>query len=105
MAVTTDHLKIKNLEALHVSIEFLIRKFPNDTIILVGDMNFPGIDWQELTVKPSTPDKRTQNEFINILLEHGLHQLILEPTHILGNTLDLICTDRPDRFTYINRCN
>ena len=54
-------------------------------------MNLPGFDWSTGTVKPGTPYKSLQQQFINVLSENNLIQLIREPTHFYGKTLDIVC--------------
>ena len=54
-------------------------------------MNLPGFDWSTGTVKPGTPYKSLQQQFINVLSENNLIQFIREPTHFHGNTLDIVC--------------
>ena len=41
----------------------------------------------------------TQQSFLDLFDNLGLSQLIKEPTHEKGNTLDLILTDRTDSIT------
>mgnify|MGYP001801605545 FL=1 len=54
-------------------------------------MGLPGFDWSTGTVKPGTPYKSLQQQFINVLSENNLIQFIREPTHFHGNTLDIVC--------------
>ena len=44
-----------------------------------------------------------ENRFLNLLYDIDLFQLIIEPTHNEGNTLDLIATSCPD-ITYSLLC-
>lgn len=53
--------------------------------LICGDFNFPGIDWKA----PSHYDSFSL-ELFHFLVSEGLTQLVDEPTHILGNTLDLL---------------
>ena len=55
--------------------------------IIMGDLNYPGISW-------STMCSRSEQErrFLDTVLEANLRQLISEPTHTAGNTLDLLLT-------------
>ena len=55
--------------------------------IFVGDFNFPDIDWLSLT--GSSP---LSSIFCEFIFDCNLTQHILEPTHVKGNTLDLIIT-------------
>ena len=55
--------------------------------IVVGDFNFPDIDWSVLmgTSNPS-------NCFCNFVFACNLSQHVFEPTHVKGNVLDLVFT-------------
>ena len=64
---------------------------PTNKTLITGDFNLPGINWNK--VELSTSWRPFYIDFINLLAEHNLEQLIHEPTHIAGNTLDLLCTD------------
>ena len=86
----------KDMTMLNDIIEDLSQRFPNDHIILTGDMNLPGIDWLNITIKPQSQDRVMSKKFTDLLAQHNLHQLITQPTHIHGNTLDLICTNQPE---------
>ena len=59
--------------------------------ILLGDFNLPGIDWQTLS-----GSNLYENQFLNLLCDSDLFQILNERTHIEGNTLDLIATSCPD---------
>ena len=59
-------------------------------------MNFPDIDWKSESIRPFTQYKQLHKDFLDALHENGLEQIITEPTHIHGNTLDLICTNNPN---------
>ena len=67
--------------------------YPKDHLILLGDLNFPGFDWVENTIKPDTAYKNMHIKFHSFLCENNLTQLIETPTHVRGNTLDLVCTN------------
>ncbi len=51
-----------------------------EEIVLVGDYNF----------HVNHPDEEKPKAFLDVLAMHNMKQLVSEPTHILGNTLDLI---------------
>ena len=57
-------------------------------IILIGDFNFPDIDWATLQGTSST-----SNRFCELLFQLNFTQLIDQPTHIHGNILDLVITN------------
>ena len=65
-------LKLKNLQL-----------GPKD--IILGDFNLPTIDWDTMTAKD-----RTHADYLALFQAKGFDQLINEPTHIKGSTLDLV---------------
>jgi len=66
------------------------------TLFCLLEMNFLGIDWNTKAVKPLTLCKRIHQNFLNVLNSHKMTQLVKGLTHLLGNTLDLICTNQPN---------
>lgn len=52
--------------------------------IILGDFNLPEIHWA--TLSGSSP---SSNLFCDFVFQHNMQQLVLEPTHSKGNTLDL----------------
>jgi hypothetical protein len=62
----------------------------NDRVnIIVGDLNFPKIDW----ANSSSPNDKINKPFLDLIIEHGYIQLVDFPTHICDNVLDVILTD------------
>ena len=51
-----------------------------ETPIICGDLNFYVNDAADSTAK----------QFIDIVKAHGFHQLVSEPTHTGGNTVDVV---------------
>ena len=75
-------------------------QIPNVSILMGGDFNFPGWDWNTLTLKPGTKCTDLHNKFRDLLHDHNLHQLVLETTRTdkkkgTSNTLDLLITNNP----------
>ena len=73
---------------------------PTPNILIAGDFNLPHTSWPACSPEVGAPvDERNM---INLLSEfcsqHFLFQLINEPTHRAGNTLDLVLTNDPDLF-------
>lgn len=60
-------------------------------VIIMGDFNLPDINWSTLTASTIT-----SNQFCEIIFKANLVQLVDQPTHILGNILDLVLTNTDD---------
>ncbi|CAC5423219.1 unnamed protein product [Mytilus coruscus] len=69
----------------------------NAFIIAAGDFNLPGWDWKTNQLKPKTQNVNIHHKFTDILDDHGLTQIVNEPTRGT-NTLDLFITNYPDSF-------
>ena len=65
--------------------------YVTNTIFLLGDFNFPDVDWTTLSGSSSR-----SNKFCDLLFQYNLTQIVNEPTHNLGNILDLIITNNKD---------
>ena len=63
----------------------------NLPIIILGDFNTPDINWDTLTGSSSQ-----SNLFCDLVFHLNLLQLVDKPTHVQGNTLDLIFTNKED---------
>ena len=72
---------------------------PNAHIWLAGDMNLPGIAWPTTDIKPTCPSPAQHNQFLDIIADKGMSQVIDQPTRA-DNTLDLLVVNNP---TLINR--
>ena len=68
----------------------------SDKMIIVGDFNFPDIDWDTLS-----GHSLASNQFCDLVFQTGLTQLIDQPTHIHGNTLDLLLTNLDDNISHL----
>ena len=75
----------------------LCKLFENnkDNSLLIGDFNFPGINWFELTFD------RGSEQFLNCTIYNNFEQLISFPTHLRGNTLDLLFSNKPENILHI----
>ena len=60
----------------------------SDRLVLLGDFNFPDINWD--TLSGNSP---VSNHLCDLIFSSGLSQLIVELTHIHGNVLGLILTN------------
>ena len=61
--------------------------YSHSKCIIVGDFNFPDICWSSLSGTSSL-----SNYFCEFIFDHNLSQHVMEPTHIMGNILDLVIT-------------
>lgn len=64
--------------------------------IIVGDFNLPDIEWSANPphVKPTSNRKALHQRALDIITEADLMQFVHEPTHRLGNTLDLVLVNK-----------
>lgn len=83
---------------LHDAINNIRNRFPLSPVFLLGDFNFPNIDWH--AEQPHlTSFSQESSDFLEMCSIFSLTQLVSEPTRIAdncANTLDLILTNRPD---------
>ena len=79
-----------------------LQSFSNVTndLIILGDFNFSDISWDSLCGLFPTSAKFC--DIISFIFNLNFSQLICEPTHIAGNTLDLILTNIPDCIFNVN---
>ena len=78
-----------------------LAKLPRDRshVWLAGDMNLPGLEWSSTQLKPACCSPSQHTLFLDILADHGLTQVIDQPTRG-DNTLDLLVINNP---TLVNR--
>ena len=71
------------------------------SMLVVGDFNFPDIDWTSSiggASKHHTRCRPSAKSFLNTINSCFLAQHVMEPTHLTShNTLDLVFTDDPQR--------
>ena len=60
--------------------------------LFIGDFNFPSVNWDSLT------SDRSSEAFVECTTENGFTQLVDFPTHIRGNTLDLVLANHPENI-------
>ena len=92
----TKTLGRENHELVSKHMRVIRRRRKVDEFIMIGDMNFPNTDWD--TFSSTNPTERL---FLDTFNDLSLTQLVLEPTHIKGNTLDYILTDKPENVSCI----
>ena len=68
--------------------------------ILLGDFNFPDINWS--TISSSTLSGSLFCEFV---FDHNLSQLVKDSTHIKGGILDLVLCNSPHLITDLIICS
>ena len=68
-----------------------------NAILIGGDFNLDGWDWVNNVVKPRTRYVANHHLFRDMLKNHGLTQIVNEPTR-KGNILDLLITNRPNQI-------
>ena len=75
----------------------LCKLFKNsgENSILIGDFNFPTINWSDLT------SDRNCETFLQCVLDNNFEQLVTFPTHVRGNILDLVFSNRPENILNI----
>ena len=71
-----------------------VSRLPNAHVLITGDFNLPGWDWNTMTLKPRSSSPRLQHDFLSMVYDNGLEQLVKEPT-MEENTLDLFLTNCP----------
>ena len=79
---------VKCLDAYFRKFQEVLRQFAcgtNFDIYLLGDFNFPSIDWN--TYSSSIASKC---QFIDFVVDHGLSQFVKEASHRSFNILDLV---------------
>ena len=69
-------------------------KNSNQTIVLGGDFNMPGIDWDNGVVNPKAVNKSQWELPLSSLDTYALAQIHKEPT-TKENILDLLITNKP----------
>ena len=56
------------------------------------------MNWSVPTVKPTSTYKKLDQDFLTMLAQCDIKQLVTDPTHIHGDTLNLLCSSRPDHL-------
>lgn len=70
-------------------------QIPNAHLLIGGDFNFPSWDWKNMCLKPNPVYARLHINFIHMLNDHGLEQVVNDSTRE-KNTLDIILTNHPN---------
>ena len=89
---------ISVLLELEKSIENISNIAKNHTVIIGGDFNLPGVNWNTYSVNPGSRDVQDCQCLLDIAQDFHLSQLVTEPTrttNTTANILDLILTSKP----------
>ena len=70
----------------------------NSYILIAGDMNFHGYDWENSCLKPNCNYPTLTYQFVDLLDDLSLAQLVTTPTRD-NNTIDLVITNNPSIIT------
>ena len=89
-----DTKDIKSLTTFQASLR-KVCEMKNSQVIVAGDFNLPSWDWSSMTIKDNPRYKQSHIDFIELLADLSVQQMVLEPTR-LTNTLDLVLTNAPD---------
>ena len=83
-------------------LESLIESTTQEHTILVGDLNLPDIDWTSYNgVAKESLRKGFHRKALSLIQRNAMRQLIREPTHVKGNTLDLVLVEE-NMFEYVD---
>ena len=63
---------------------------------MTGDINLPDVDWESYS-----SSNNIEQLFLDSFSNFELDQFIRTPTHIKGNTLDLVLTDKPQLLSNV----
>ena len=82
------------LDHLHESLIKMKTRYPARNIILSGDLNLGGIEWETGNIRNGASDVHLCRKLIDICDEFGLQQMVSEPTH-RNSILDVFLTSTP----------
>ena len=82
------------LDNLSSSIADIKSKYPHSKILLGGDFNCPGIDWEHGTLTESYRSHSFREKLLEFVQDFQLDQLVTFPTRGM-NILDLFLTTHP----------
>ena len=89
LTLAVVYIPPNSLDSYRNSVSNFIRSLSQaDDLIILGNFNYPNIDWQTLY-----GHNQHSSSFCDLIMDLNLWQLIESPTHITGNTLDLLVTN------------
>ena len=88
------------------SLSEVLDKLPTPTpnLLIAGDFNLPKADWPSCIPRrgATADEKRMINMLSDFNSRYFLTQIVTQPTHQAGNTLDLILTNNDSAFSFEN---
>ena len=84
-----------SIDELNLSLYKLNRMTTDAKIWLIGDFNAPCIDWESMSLFTNRTHVATHSSLIDVIQEHGLEQIVNQPTRH-HNILDLFFLNHPD---------
>ena len=77
---------------------------PTPNLLIAGDFNLPRASWPSCTpVSGASGDEKKMIELLsNFCSNNFLMQIVTQPTHRAGNTLDIILTNNSDAFSFLD---
>ena len=84
-----------SLDELDSSINKMGTKINSDNVIIFGDFNTPGINWDVSTTDNAQNHTGQAQKLLHLVDNHGLFQTVQEPTRN-GNILDLVLVNNPN---------
>ena len=83
------------LQSLYDDITDIKEKYPNASMLIGGDFNLPGIDWDGFTHKVGLANKQDCELLLDMLVTQSMEQLNKEPTRG-SNILELCISSQPE---------
>ena len=74
-------------------------------VILIGDFNLPAINWSLDYPTPTISGSHLEESFCDLIGNNFLQQFITGPTHVKGNTLDLLLCNCPEIIKNVMTCS
>ena len=92
---------LDSLELALTELQTELDKDPRAGLIVAGDFNAPGIDWESLTVNSKAPNKGMCQRLLSMLGTYELTQFVQEPTRHKA-ILDLFCFNKPGLVKHVS---
>ena len=96
-----NHLLINIINS--ISKKYLNHK---NKLIIMGDFNFPGINWDLETTKHISDGNNIEDLFLDCVQRNFLYQMVSEPTHLRNSQtptlIDLVLTNDPNLISDID---